>query len=91
MDIETIERNYPSLVRAWNSPLRWTLTGSKNLRRIVDTPNHLFVVVEQLDQARALYRSVLNGGWITVAECESIDQAKAALLPCAFEAEVRWH
>lgn len=91
MNIGIDEASNPALVRAWNSPLRWTLTSGKNLRRVVDTRGHAFVIVTKAGTSLSLYRSENNDGWIKVAECESIEDAKAALLTCALEVEVCWH
>ena len=69
---------------------RWTITGAGNLRRIVNTPGHTFLVVENRNEVLALYRSCEDPTWITVAAKRTLAEAKAALLPCAIEAQVQW-
>ena len=79
-----------SKLDAWSATRRWTITGAGNLRRIVNTPGHAFVLVEKKDEVLALYRSVEDPNWITVAVKRTLAEAKAALLPCAVEAQVQW-
>ena len=73
----------------WNSIRRWTRTTGGNLRRIVQTPGHLFVVAGDGDSATALYKDG-DQPWTRVAVKTSIDEAKVALLPCAEDAGVAW-
>ena len=68
----------------------WTLTGSGHKRRVVNTPGHIFLVIEKADEVLALYRSDKDTSWITVAAKKTVAEAKAALLPCAREAGVQW-
>jgi hypothetical protein len=83
-----IDRN--SMLHAWNSPRRWTLTGNKNLRRIVNTPGDAFVVAIGETCVSAHYKSQDDDFWVTVAKESTIEAAKAALLPCALDAGVDW-
>ena len=80
----------PSMLLSWNSPRRWTLTSGKNLRRIVNTDDEVFVVAGQAPKYLALYRSNHDNFWIKVAETETLQDAKAALLPCALDAGISW-
>jgi len=82
--------NRRSKLDAWSATRRWTITGAGNLRRIVNTPGHAFVLVEKKDEVLALYRSVEDPNWITDAVKRTLAEAKAALLPCAVEAQVQW-
>jgi hypothetical protein len=75
---------------AWLAIRRWSITGSGNLRRMVNTPGHTFVVAEMPEEVRALYKSDEDGKWVTVAVKKSVAEAQASLLPCAIEAQVQW-
>src|ERR1039458_9178259 len=46
---------------AWLAIRRWSITGSGNLRRMVNTPGHTFVVAEMPEEVRALYKSDEDG------------------------------
>jgi hypothetical protein len=76
---------------AWVSCLRWTKTVSGNLRRLIETPNHAFIVVRERENSfRAMYKYG-DEPWVTINYCPTLREAKIALLPCAREAEVAWH
>ena len=79
-----------SMLESWMATRRWTTTGSGNKRRVVNTPGHMFVVVEKPKEVLALYRSDEDPNWITVASKRTVSEAKAALLTCATEAMVQW-
>jgi hypothetical protein len=79
-----------SRLDAWLATRRWSITGSGNIRRVVNTPGHTFVVAEMPDEVRALYMSDEDGKWVIVAVKRTLAEAKAALLPCATEAQVQW-
>jgi hypothetical protein len=42
------------------------------------------------EEVRALYMSDEDGKWVTIAVKKTLAEAKAALLPCAIEAQVQW-
>lgn len=73
----------------WNSIRRWTLTGNGNLRRIVSTTGHVFLVVAGPDSVKALYKDG-ELPWTTIAVKKSVAEAKSALLSCADAARVAW-
>jgi hypothetical protein len=79
-----------SMLDAWVATRRWTITGNRNQRRVVDTPGHAFVVIERANDALALYKSNEDKQWITIAMTKSVAEAKAALFECALEAQVEW-
>ena len=79
-----------STLDSWLATRRWTTTGSGNIRRVVNTRGHAFVVAEMPEEVRALYMSDEDGKWVTIAVKKTLAEAKAALLPCAIEAQIQW-
>ena len=79
-----------STLDSWLATRRWTTTGSGNIRRVVNTRGHAFVVAEMPEEVRALYMSDEDGKWVTIAVKKTLAEAMAALLPCAIEAQVQW-
>jgi hypothetical protein len=84
-----IEESMADEQAAWCSRLKWTLTKTGNLRRIVKTPNHIFVTHTADSSFRALYKGG-DGDWIVVNESPTVEGAKIALMAFAKEAGVDW-
>jgi hypothetical protein len=81
--------NRDQKLKQWMSPLRWTLTGNSNRRRLVDTPGHAFVYYTNAEISRALYMGE-DRRWVTLAETNSVRDAMVALFECAEHLGIDW-